>query len=111
MLGKLCRKLIDWRRDSGNNFNFKIKTSEPVNAYGSPVWVRRTRERHFFRLHNDGKLVFRVGVKCRYIDNIVKGTSRGRKGSLEVIKCELYLSGEIGLRCAIAAAADLARNK
>src|SRR5690606_20238257 len=73
-------------RNTGYHFNLKIKASQPVHSDSSPVWIRWSPKDLLLHFHNGAELLFRIGMKSRNIDYIVKVTTCSCESGFKIVK-------------------------
>nr|DAL43466.1 MAG TPA_asm: hypothetical protein [Caudoviricetes sp.] len=106
-----CDENFPLSGNAGNDLDLKIEPRQPGYADSGPVGIRRLRKDGRFDLHDRRKLIFRIGVKCGDVDQIIKGASCRRQRRRQIVKCEGDLGREIRFRRAVYPAADLTGDK
>lgn len=57
--------------NAGDDLDFEVEASKPIDTDGGPVRIGRLRERFALHRHDGFELVLGVGVEGRHIDDIV----------------------------------------
>lgn len=98
-------------RYASDDFDFKVETGEPVDADSSPIGERWSAENSVLDLQDGLELVFGIGMKRGYINNVIESGAGCLQCRFKIIERELNLLCEVGFGRAVAAASNLTGDK